>query len=51
MNPKQKSLFPFRVSYFLSFISLPENPRLLSLGMNGTRNGASKAGEVEANPA
>jgi len=33
------------------FISLPENPRLLSLGMNGTRNAASGAGEVEANPA
>jgi hypothetical protein len=33
------------------FIFLPENPRLLSLGMNGTRNGASEAGEVEVNPA
>jgi hypothetical protein len=34
-----------------SFIFLPENPRLSSLGMNGTRNEASEAGEVEANPA
>jgi len=33
------------------FIFLPENPRLSSLGMNGTRNVASEAGEVEANPA
>jgi hypothetical protein len=33
------------------FISRPENPRLSSLGMNGTRNEASEAGEVEANPA
>jgi len=29
--------------FFLPFISLPENPRLLSLGMNGTRS------EAEAN--
>jgi len=34
-----------------SFIFLPEIPRLLSLGMNGTRNEASEAGEVEENPA
>jgi len=32
-----------RVTYFLSFISKPENPRLSSLGMNGTRS------EAEAN--
>jgi len=36
-------------SRFLS--KRPENPRLSSLGMNGTRNEASKAGGVEANPA
>jgi len=36
---------------FLFLSKKPENPRLSSLGMNGTRNEASKAGGVEANPA
>jgi hypothetical protein len=35
----------------ICFIFSLENPRLSSLGMNGTWNEASKAGEVEANPA
>jgi hypothetical protein len=40
-----------RQEHLNAIIFLPENPRLSSLGMNGTRNGASEAGEVEVNPA